>query len=69
MSYTLTQTEYRQAKSRLTRVVNRGDAHAIKREAEAALALFAAKGFPDDWHRWEMASYDAEVKLQFERPW
>lgn len=64
MSYTLTQKEYVNLKSRLTRVVNAGDPDKIIAECNSALAIFEDKGFPDNWSNWERARDDAAFAKQ-----
>ncbi len=36
----------------------------LKAEAEYALNIFAEKGYPDAWHRWENAKDDAAFAIQ-----
>lgn len=60
MSYTLTQQEFRNLKTRLTRAQNTGDHDKIIAECERALAIFDDKGWPDDWARWQRALDDAK---------
>lgn len=66
--YTLTKREYRNLKSRLTRVQNAGDPEKIIKEVDHAMAIFEQKGSPDDWHRWQGARDDAELQLRLRRP-
>lgn len=63
MSDTLTQREYSSLKASLTRVIKSGDHAAIGQEAVRAFAIFAAKGWPDDWSRWQRAADDAAFAL------
>jgi hypothetical protein len=63
MSYTLTQAEFRTLKSRLTRARNSGDPEKVLNECAHAFAIFDEKGYPDDWHRWERASNDAQLEI------
>lgn len=66
MSYpTLTQQEYRNLKTRLTRALNSGDHRRVIAECDRALALFDEKGYPDDWHRWQIAHADATLRLEY----
>lgn len=62
MSYTLTQQEYRNLKSRLTRAKKQGP-EAIVAACDRALTIFENEGYPDDWHRWERAREDARMEL------
>lgn len=59
----LTKAQYRAAKSRLTRAVNSGDPRKVIAVVEETFAEWDAGYFayPDDWHRWEMARYDADL--------
>ncbi len=70
-NYTLTQAEFTALKSRLTRVVNAakrtGDHQAVVDEAQRAQAVFAEKGWPDDWARWQRAEEDARLALLYAR--
>lgn len=59
MSYTLTQQEFRNLKSRLTRALNTKDPSKVLAETSRAFAIFEEKGYPDDWHRWNRAKEDA----------
>jgi len=63
MSYTLTQREYRNLKSRLTRAINSGDPRKVQRECLHAWRIFEAKGYPDAWHRWRNADLDANYAV------
>lgn len=65
MAYTLTQQEYRSLKSKLTRATNSGDLDKIERTCAEAFAIFDAKGYPDDWSRWERARNDARFAARF----
>lgn len=66
--YTLTQREYRNEKSKLTRAQRAGDPQKVLAVARAALALFEEKGFPDGWYRWQRAMEDAQLELE-RRAW
>ena len=63
MSYTLTQKEYSNLKSRLTRAINSKDPKKIIDAANYADVIFESKGFPDDWSRWQRAKDDAQFLL------
>jgi tellurite resistance-related uncharacterized protein len=65
MNYTLTQTEYRNLKSKLTRARNSKDHNKVILVVNEAMSIFMQKGYPDDWHRWERAKDDAEIALRF----
>lgn len=67
--YTLTQKEYRNLKSRLTRVINKKDPEKIIAECQYAINLFAERGYPDDWARWQRALDDAMFSKQRSQPW
>jgi hypothetical protein len=56
------QRQYVQLKSRLTRAINQGQPGKIIDECIAALAIFQATGYPDDWTRWLRAMHDAILK-------
>ncbi len=64
MGYTLDQKEFRNLKSRLTRAKNSGDPAKILVECNRAFAIFEEKGFPDAWHRWNIALDDARHALR-----
>ena len=67
---TLTQAEYRRLKTRLTRVLNKGNADKIIDEVNYAEAIFEEKGYPDLWYRWNSARVDAQVHKAFrEQTW
>lgn len=59
MSYTLTNKEYSQLKSKLTRAINSKDPNVIIKTVDEAEAIFNEKGYPDFWNRWEIARQDA----------
>lgn len=65
MSYTLTQSEYSRLKAKLTRAINSKDYPRIIRTVDEAMAIFADKGYPDNWHRWQRAKEDAEIAQRF----
>lgn len=59
---------YAQQKAGLTRAVKSGDAGKVEMECRRALQEWASQGWrdrhgsnawPDDWHRWNIALYDA----------
>jgi hypothetical protein len=62
----LSKTQFSQAKSRLTRAINSGDHRRILDTVEETFAEWDAGDFayPDDWHRWERARWDAEFALR-----
>lgn len=62
--YTLSQAEYINLKKALTRAINTKDPQKVIDAARKAKAIFEAKGYPDDWSRWERASDDATFALQ-----
>ena len=61
--YQLTQQEYRNLKSRLTRAQNTKDPEKILKVAQAALDRFENVGFPDDHFRWERTKDDAKLAI------
>jgi hypothetical protein len=40
---------------------------AIVFECDRALEIFEEKGYPDSWHTWKMAKYDAETQILFDK--
>lgn len=60
---------YKQQKSALTRVINKGDADKIIAECDRFEAEYeeANQPVPDDWHRWNIAKQDAEFAKARER--
>lgn len=56
--------EYRRLKSALTRAKNSGDGMKLLKTVEAAVAIFNAKVWPDDWNLWRIALDDAAVKAR-----
>jgi len=65
MNNTLTQSEYSKLKAKLTRAKNSGDYSKVIRVADEAMAIFAEKGYPDNWRLWERAGEDAKISLRF----
>ena len=70
----LTQAEYKRLKSRLTRKLNAhrreqtvASACALQDEARHGLDYFDAHGYPDEWHRWQVAREDAVTFLLHRR--
>jgi hypothetical protein len=75
MNYALSQKEYSNLKRRLTGALNKlkkatikgptpevaASADAVIKEVAHANSIFAAKGFPDEWSRWERAEEDANT--------
>ena len=59
-AYTLGQREYQLLKRRLTAAKNTNDPAVIRAEVRRAKDVFKAKGYPDDWTRWERAADDAD---------
>lgn len=58
----LSKAQYSAAKGRLTRAVNSGDHKRVIATVNAQFAEWddGDYAYPDDWHRWERARYDAE---------
>jgi hypothetical protein len=50
---------YRKHKAALTRAVNSKDPVKVLAAVEKAYVDFDGGYWPDDWHRWNMAAYDA----------
>jgi len=69
MEYTLTQQEFRNLKSALTRVVNSKDNDKIIAECDRAMKIFNQKGWPDNWSNWERAKQDAVFANQRAGKW
>lgn len=72
----ITQSEYRNLKSRRTRAHNKlkkavepgervAAAEALAKECDHALGVFEDKGWPDDWALWERTKSDAELVVRF----
>jgi hypothetical protein len=61
----LTKAQYRQARTRLTRAMNKGNLPKVIAVVDETFAEWDAGDFayPDDWHRWERARCDAERML------
>ncbi len=64
----LTQAEFVQLKSKLTRAIKSKDHKKIIQVATEALDIFEDKGYPDSWANWERAKSDAEFALSREAP-
>ncbi len=62
----LTKQQYRQARYRLTRAMNSGNLARVIAVVEETFAEWDAGDFayPDDWHRWERARYDADHSMR-----
>lgn len=65
MTRYLTKAQFSAAKARLTRAVNSGDPQKILDTVAAQFDAWDDGDFayPDDWHRWERAQYDARHAL------
>jgi hypothetical protein len=59
--YTLTNAELKSLKAALTRAKKKGP-DAVVAEANRAMGIFEAKGYPDCWSDWERAKDDAEFE-------
>jgi hypothetical protein len=61
----LTKAQYGQARTRLTRAMNKGNLPKVIAVVDETFAEWDAGDFayPDDWHRWERARRDAEHSL------
>jgi hypothetical protein len=65
----MTQKEYRNLKSALTRAINSKDQQRIVRTCTAALERFEECVAPDDWCRWQRAKEDAERQIGMAPSW
>jgi hypothetical protein len=65
----LTRAQFSACKSRLTRAIRSGNSQRVLAVVEETFAEWDAGDFayPDDWHRWERARFDAEMALRRER--
>lgn len=63
----LSKGQYRADKTRLTKAVRSGNHRRIIDTVTETFESWDAGDFawPDDWHRWEMARYDAEMALRW----
>ena len=59
----MTNARLRVLKSNLTRAKNSNDPVKILQVCSSALSEFSRDGYPDCWHLWERAKYDAEYEL------
>ena len=55
----ITKEQYSADKRRLTRAQRTGHPIAVLIAVEKTLAGWDGKAWPDDWHRWSIALYDA----------
>lgn len=55
---------YRQQKARLTVAVNSGDPVKVLAAVEKTLGEWEGLIWPDAWHRWSVALYDALLKYR-----
>lgn len=58
--YTLTQKEFSQLKTQLTKAVKSGNHARIIQVCNKAFDVFEQKGYPDNWSNWQRARDDAE---------
>ncbi len=54
---------YAQQNGALTRAIRSGDPRKVIAEVERAYAEFDAHGWPDGWHRWNVAQLDAQYAI------
>jgi hypothetical protein len=54
-------------KSALTRAQRSGDSARILKVCDAAFETFERDGYPDAWHRWNIAREDARYAMARER--
>jgi hypothetical protein len=61
----LSKGQFRAAKARLTRAINSGNPHTVKEVVAETFAEWdrGNYAYPDDWHRWERASQDADFAI------
>lgn len=59
----MTQRQYSALKSKLTRAERSGDPFKVLDATRDAFALFEEVGYPDAWHRWNIARMDAEMAI------
>lgn len=59
----MTQAEFTRLKSALTRAKKKGP-EAVILACDAAFKSFDENGYPDDWHRWNIARMDAEMEMR-----
>lgn len=64
MSYILTQAEYTSLRRKLRLAVTSRNAERIARVAQNGLDTFDAKGYPDNWHEWNIALEDAKLDIR-----
>jgi hypothetical protein len=57
--YTLTQKEFVQLKTQLTKAIKSGNHARIIEVCDTAFAIFEQKGYPDNWSNWQRAKDDA----------
>ena len=66
-NYTLNKRDMTNLKSRLTRAKNSNDPSRIIEECKKAFNIFDERGYPDNWHTWNIALDDAELELRRRR--
>ena len=59
MTEYVTKAEFTRQKSRLTRAINSDNPVAVLKAVEETLEEWYGKAWPDAWHRWNIALYDA----------
>jgi hypothetical protein len=69
--YTLTKRELTALRAKLTRAQRSGDPTKVIQVCKDAFKVFEDKGYPDCWHRWNIARHDAEMEVQYleDPPW
>lgn len=55
----VTKREHSANRARLTRAINSGNPDKVVRACEITLDSWEGKAWPDDWHRWNIALWDA----------
>ena len=68
-TYELSQSEYRRAKTALTRAVNGGDPAKILATVRSARLLFDHRGYPDSWANWPRALHDISYQREHFELW
>ncbi|MCK9434340.1 MAG: hypothetical protein M0R32_05840 [Candidatus Cloacimonetes bacterium] len=61
------QSNYIKQKKALVRAKKSGSPNTIIDACNAALASFDQHGYPDQWHDWERAKYDAQMELNLKK--
>lgn len=65
IDYAVMRKELPRLKAALTRAIKSGDPEKILAEVKKAYARFDQIGWPDCWHRWEIAKTDVEMSRRY----